>query len=337
MATAPPPSPAEQVLRLLGLGAIPRCIQVVVELGVPDRIGDEPRPVEELARDVDAHPLSLYRVLRFLSVHGLFVERPGRAFAHSDMSRTLASGPRSLRPMLRWHQAMGKAREALDYSVRTGRSAFEKVYGKTKFEWMADDPEMAALFDAANAQNARLIHSAILDVVDLSSFQRVVDVGGGTGTFLRLLLERHPQARGVLFELPHVAARATAELSGTSVATRVEVISGDAFERVPEGGDLYALVMTLHDFDDDHASRLLTNVRAAMRPEARVLIGENVLPATGPPTLGHFYDLLTLVVSPSGRERNEAELRALLESAGLALERVVDTARSTQALIARPA
>ena len=146
----------------------------------------------------------------------------------------------------------------------------------------------------------------------------VADVGGGTGAVLASVLAANDSARGILFDQPHVVAEADAVLRSAGVAERVTVVPGDFFTHVPEGADAYVLVRILHDWADDDAVRILRSVRAAMRPDARLLVVEAV---AGPPNedpLAKFLDLMMLV-SAGGRERTEAEWSALLTAGGFAV------------------
>jgi hypothetical protein len=107
-------------------------------------------------------------------------------------------------------------------------------------------------------------------------------------------------------------------LCAAAVADRVKVVPGDFFAEVPAGADAYVLARVLHDWTDEDAVRILHSVRAAMAPEARLLLVEAVV---GPPNedpAAKFLDLMMLV-SAGGRERTEDEWRVLLAAADLEL------------------
>ena len=130
---------------------------------------------------------------------------------------------------------------------------------------------------------------------------------------------------GVLFDSPQVVEGAHALLESQGLARRCEIVGGDFFEEVPPGGDLYALKWIIHDWDDAQSARILKNVRAAMRDGGRLILVEQVIPPDNEPSLGKFVDLNMLVMT-GGRERTEAEFRALYDAAGFRLTRVVHTA-----------
>jgi O-methyltransferase len=110
-------------------------------------------------------------------------------------------------------------------------------------------------------------------------------------------------------------------IAEAGVADRCDVLTGDFFQYVPAGADAYLLRHIVHDWDDEAATRILANCRAAMDADARLLLGEQVLPDGPAPSRAKRSDLEMLVIG--GRERTEAEYRELLERAGLRPTRVV--------------
>ena len=101
---------------------------------------------------------------------------------------------------------------------------------------------------------------------------------------------------------------------------------------MPAGGDLYLLKRVIHDWDDERAVAILRGCRAAMAERGRLLVIEHVLPPGTAPSWGKLLDLQMLVLTPGGRERDEAGGRVLFALAGLRLERIIP-ARPTASLI----
>ena len=99
-------------------------------------------------------------------------------------------------------------------SVRTGQTAFERLYGQPIFDYLAEHPEQARVFDAAMTGIHGRETAAMLDAYDFSGIGVLADIGGGNGSTLVGILERHPEMRGILFDLPGVAERAGAEHRG---------------------------------------------------------------------------------------------------------------------------
>lgn len=117
---------------------------------------------------------------------------------------------------------------------------------------------------------------------------------------------------------------ATKLLKANGIVDRVTVEGGDFFETVPTGGDAYILSHIMHDWNDDQCLTILGHCRKAMKPDARLLIVEMVLPPGDAPHPGKILDMVMLVLV-GGQERTEAEYAHLLDKAGFRLNRVVAT------------
>jgi hypothetical protein len=171
----------------------------------------------------------------------------------------------------------------------------------------------------------------VVAAYDFTRFSTIVDLGGGHGRLLALVLEAAPSATGVLPERELVLAEAEQQLRVEGLLPRCRLVAGSLFDTAPPDGDLYVMRRVIHDFDDDEAVAILTNVRRHLPAGAIVLLLESVVP---PGNLAHFATALDLdmMLFVGGRERTEPEFRALLGRAGLRVRRVVPTV-STIALI----
>jgi hypothetical protein len=285
-----------------------------------------PQPVEQIAQRVGAHRSALYRVLRALGDVGVVAELENRQFALTPLSELLRSDvPGSLRG---WATMVGMPFHRYPWTdlyetVLTGESAFDRVHGTKVFDYLAEHPEDAAIFDAAMTSISTNESVSIAKAYDFSRFNTIVDVGGGRGGLLAAILSANPHLQGVLFDVPTVVAGIDDELAAAEVVGRCEVVSGDFFDSVPDGADAYLLSAIIHDWDDDQAVQILRTCRAAMTDRACVLLAEIVLPVGPAPSMGKLADLEMLVMTAGGRQRTEAELRALLGRAGLRLTRTI--------------
>lgn len=324
---SPDTSPQAGMFQLLMGTFVTQAISVAARFRVADALVDGPRHVDEIAAEVGAHAPTLYRLLRVLGDVGVLSELDGRRFQLTPLGELLRSDvPGSLGGLARlfgseYHR---KGWTDLYESVRTGESAFARVYGQPQFDYLRTHPEEAALFDDAMTSVASAIY-ATLEVYDFSRFATVVDVGGGNGAYLAGILRANPEVRGVLFDLPDVVDRAKPLLAEAGVIDRCEIDGGSFFDRVPGNGDIYVLTAVVHDWDDERALRILRTCRAAMPAHAVLLLGEPVLPDGPEPSIGKLLDLETLI-GTTGRQRTESEFRDLLEQSGLRLTRIMRSA-----------
>ena len=320
-----PISSKQQLSQMIVGSWITQAIYVAAELGVADAVADGAGEIGSLARRTGAQAEPLHRVLRALASVGIFAEgEPGR-FSLTPLAEHLRSGATdSQRPLAimagtEFYRSWGE----LLYSAKTGRPAFDKVFGAPFFEYMAGAAERGRIYDAAMAGFHGAESEALLDAYPVAPFETVADVGGGNGSQLAAILQRHPQVAGILFDLPSVARRARDLLSDAGLLDRCRVVEGDFFRSVPQGADVYILRHIIHDWDDESAVTILRNCRDAMGPAGKVLVAENVIAEGNGPAFGKWLDLMMLVVG--GRERTEAEYGRLFSRAGLVLTRVVST------------
>ncbi|MEU7755587.1 methyltransferase [Micromonospora sp. NPDC049101] len=311
----PPPSDRAVVMRLMFGAWLQQALYVVAKLGVADALTAGTATADELAARVGAHPGALARFLRALCSVGLFAEPERGRFALNGPAELLRSDvPDSHRyiAILHGEEAYAACAEAL-HTARTGQPAFDRVYGKPYFDYLAEKPEARATFDAAMGQQTLV--PLVAETCDFSGAQRIVDIGGGIGVFLSSVLERTPGASGVLFDLPPAVERAERNIARLGLTDRVSVVGGSCFDAVPAGGDVYSIVRVLHDFDDGQVLTVLRNVRAAVRPDGRLFVFDALLPESSGVNPGRLADLGMLMVL-GGRYRTGADLAELVARAG---------------------
>jgi hypothetical protein len=308
-----------ELLRLVSGFHVAQAIHAAVELGVPDLLADGERTSDDLAEASGADPATLYRLLRALASLGVLHEAEGRHFSLTPLGQPLRSDvPGSVRG---WARLVGReyvwrSWGNLANAVRNGENSFRALYGADVFEWRAEHPEESAIFDEAMRSLTAPQAEAVLAAYDFSRFGIIVDVGGGNGTLLASLLAAHPAVRGILFDQAHVVTGGESVLQAAGVADRCEIVAGSFFEDVPEGGDAYVLKSIIHDWEDEEAIAILRACRAAMGPEAVVLLIERHLGGPNENPAAKLSDL-NMLVMPGGRERSDEEYAALFEQAGM--------------------
>ncbi len=316
----------DEVEKLYGLSDLitPMAIRVAATLRLADRIAAGTTTPTELAADVDVDPDALGRLLRYLAARGVFAEpEPGR-FALTGSAEPLRDDhPDQIRARLDLTSALGRADLAfgalLDV-VRTGKPGYPMVHGRGFWADLAGDPGLTASFDAVMAKD-QVLWAPWLAAQDWSGTHHVVDVGGGIGTLLIVLLQAQPHLRGTLVELPATAAAAERALAEAGLSGRCDVVAGSFFDRLPAGADVYLLSSIVHDWNDTDTTAILRRCAQAAGPDGRVLLGELV--ATGDEDRQAFTKMdLCMLVYLGGRERTLEDFAALAGAAGLAITSV---------------
>jgi hypothetical protein len=307
---------------------ISQALGTVVEIGIADQLAKGARQCRDLAREAGLSEDGLYRLLRALASVGVFAEGAKRRFKLTSMGQLLRSDhPESLAGYARFtaHDITWRPWGKLSYSVRTGMPAFDHVFHTPIFEHFSRNPEVAAVFDDAMTSISAMEAQATSDAYDFKGIGTLMDVAGGHGVLLATILRRHKNMHGILFDLPHVAAGASATFTRAGITSRVRIESGDFFKELPSGADAIMMKHILHDWDDDSATRILQTCHRALGKRGKVLIVDPVVPSGNTPHYGKLLDLEMLVLTPRGRERTKAEFAKLLEGAGFRLSRAIAT------------
>lgn len=323
---APPP---HAVLIQMGTAHwVSRMLFVAAKLGLADHLAKGPKTAAELAGPTQTHARSLHRLMRALANLGIFAEDMKGKFSLTPLGEALRTGaPGAARPAILtlgsdW---VNKGFENLLYSLQTGKSGVEKALGMPIFDYLGKHPDEASLFSETMVGFHGEEPAAVAAAYNFSGLSTIVDVGGATGNLIAAVIGKNPAAKGILFDLPHVVKDAAPLLQNRGVAGRVSIESGSFFERVPSGGDAYMLSHIIHDWSEEQCLTILGHCRKAMKPGARLLIIEMVLPPGNAPHPGKILDIMMLV-GPGGQERTESEYADLLGKAGFRLQRVVPTA-----------
>ena len=263
-------------------------------------------------------------MLRTLASLGVLTETADGEFSLTALGATLRSdSPDSLRDqaLFETSDCVWAACGRLVDSLRSGQPSFAAVNKRPLFTYLAEHPESGSIFNRFMTMQSKLQNAAIIASYDFSGARTVVDVGGGHGATLAAVLEHYPGLRGVLIDLPEVVGNAL-ELETSKFADRCGVVGDNVLNAVPTGGDIYMIKRVMMSFSDDDAGRILSNCRAAMRPDGKVLVIDPMLPDGSKPHYNRLTDLLMLVVA-GGRCRSEAEFRSLFDAAGLSVTQVI--------------
>lgn len=310
---------------------VSRTLYAAAKLGVADHLANGAKSAVELAESMQVHAPSLHRLMRTLASLGVLTELPERRFALTGLGEALKTGaPGAARSAVMYAGGPASQRgwDNLAYAVQTGKTGFEKANGMKLFDYLAQHPEDASLFSEMMIGIHGLEPAAIAAAYDFSVFGVIADIGGGTGNLLATILAQHPGPYGILFDRPHVVKDAPAMFKSKGVDARVSIDAGNFFQRVPEGADAYILSHIIHDWTDEECLTILSNLRKAMKPTARLLVVEMVLTDGDAPHPGKMLDM-AMLSQTGGEERSEAEYSLLLKKAGFCLTSVVPTRSST--------
>lgn len=305
-----PPNP-EAIMQALGGHLAAKYLMVAGQVGLFEVLGQGALPLDTLARHTSLPPRTL-RILADALVATGFLEREGDAYANSAVAATFlagAPGP-DMRPILRlWDQVVYQQWAGLEEALRTARATL----GYAHFT-----PAQQEIFSLGVAALTAPAAQALAAAYDFSGSRAVLDLAGGTGSFLRALLGRYPHLRTTLVELPATVEVVRQVLAQVPGGEAIEIIAGDVrTDPVPPGYDTIVLANIVHLFSPATNRALLQRIRAVADAETRLLLIDfwtdptHTQPGFAALMAGEF-----LIVSGDGDVYSVEEVRAWLHECG---------------------
>ncbi len=290
-----------------------------VRLSLFDHVRSGPRSVEDLSALTGLPVDGTDRLARAAASLKLLTREDDGRYGLGDLGAALLGNP-SVFAMVRHH---GDFYQDLADPVallrgRSRETRLARFWGYAG----AEDPVAETRADAGAysdlmADTQAFIAGEVLAAYPVGQHRRLVDLGGGSGTFALAAAKAAPDLDVTVCDLPAVAALAGARLQAAGLDGRARAVGSNFFDDpLPDGADLMTLVRILHDHDDTPVQHLLIRVRAALAPGGTLLIAEPMAGTRGAEAMGESYFGLYLWAMGSGRPRTCAELEALLREAG---------------------
>lgn len=297
----------------------PMAIRVAATLRLADHIAGGARTGEALAVAVGAEPDALGRLLGHLVTARVLAGEGDGVYGLTALGEQLRDDhPGGLRAWLDLEGAIGHADLSfveLLHTVRTGEPAFPRRFGRTFWDDLSADSGRAASFDALMGGRLAEEMPALAAAYPWGGLGRIVDVGGGDGSLLIAVLRAHEGLRGTVIDLAGPVARAEEAIADAGLGDRADAEVGSFFDPLPAGAGGYLLSGVLHDWDDEHAARILRRCAEAGSGTGKVLVVENVANVEG--STRDTEGDLRMLCYVRGRERTLGELGELAASAGL--------------------
>jgi O-methyltransferase domain len=298
----------------------------LARLRVADLLEQGPLSAIEIAERTGTNADAMARTLRALAYTGVFSRRSDGRFENNRVSRALLDEDDSSRAFAMYFASKSNQHAWADFpeTLRTGKNAFDRVHGSSVWDWFDAHPDERETFARAMMSITIAEGAGIATTYPFGETQKVCDVGGGRGTLLSEILLHHPKVQGVLVDAPGVLESAKSLLDARGVRERVQLVPGSFFDSVPSGADVYVLKTVLHDWDDERSIKILSVVRSAMKPGARLAIVDFICEADCD-HYGVMVDMQMMLVCGEGRERSRGDFERLLQATGFRIERLLFT------------
>ncbi|KAJ1704161.1 hypothetical protein LUZ63_003940 [Rhynchospora breviuscula] len=322
-------------ITMVGTAFLPLTLKAVLELGVLEIIkkgsaSASTQPVMMTAEDIaeqlpTKNPQAAAMLDRMLALLASFnivscaiekkekvVRRYGPAPFFKLLTKDEDGATVATISLLTMEQAFISAGQHLKEAVLEGGIAFEKAHGMKAFEYIGKDPSLRRLFDKAMMDGTTFFLKKMLETYQgFKDVHVLVDVGGGVGAALGVIVSKYPNIKGINLDLPIAIASAPPLLG-------VEHVGGDMFDCIPHG-DAILLMRVLHNWSDEHCVKILKNCYNALPNEGKVIIVDTILPVNPEPTTRSkdtFIKDVAMLINFGSKERTKIEFEKLAKEAG---------------------
>lgn len=284
---------------------------VANEVGLFEKLAEGPATLDELTRRIGI-PRRTTRIVADAMVALGFVERQGEQYQNGPVADSFLSGrsPTDLRALLRYmNRIVYPTLMKLEEVVRTGQTPSQQ------FKFTEEDQRLFSEgVEALTAGQAQTLATNY----DFSRHRSVLDLGGGTGSFLIAVLSEHSGVQGTLFELPGAVAVARQRLTGNPLESRIQIIAGDFFTTpIPAGHDAIIVANVIHLLSPERNLELLRRIRESVSDESRLLLVDLWTdPTHTEPLFAALMAGAFLLRSGEGDVYSEEEVRGWLQATG---------------------
>lgn len=296
----------------LGVSFWRACVlHTAVKLQVFTHLGSRSMDASQLAEKMKTDPRATGLLLNALSSLGL-LRKSGEAYCNTPFSlqHLDEQSPSFMGNIIYHYLHMYDHWGHLDEAVRTGKSIVKRE---------ERDEEAVKQFLLGMHNLAIRGAEVLASRLDLGDHRRMLDLGGGPGTYSLYFCRRNPQLTSVIFDLPDTESIAAKQIEAFQLPDRVRFHPGNFHkDPLPEGPfDLVFMSHILHGSSRSECSELVRKVFPVVSPGGEVIIQEFVLNEDKTePTFAAIFALNMLIHTPGGRSYSFDEMSAWLQDAG---------------------
>jgi len=287
-----------------------------------------PGTLDTLSHKIALKPLMIEKILLALMEIG-YVKKTQNIWQLSEKGKFLTSqhSPSLTHAQTLWMEEHLQSWKKVAVALQQEKSSFEGLYHQNWFDYIKSNPEKETLYHQALSHYAHNDYQAFGEIIDCTIHQSMADIGGSTGTLIKMLLKKYPHLEGIVLDRPSVLEKCMPQ-------PRLTFVSLDFFEQWPKCSfDGVILSRVLHDWNNDKAFHILKEVRKAIQDTGRLYIVENLLDKnTGSGALLN----LNMWVMTGGKERTLEEFKDLYSQAGFQLDTTFSLNRASSILVLQP-
>lgn len=250
------------MLDLAGMLAM-QAVTTAVELNIFTTLAQNPSTVAELAKRLQIEERGLLALMPALAALSYVEERNGR-YHNSKLTTKWLIEHDSFDAQALLHFWSAAGRDLLPHTtevIRTGKRPFEF------YDWTEADAALSNAYQRQLAMNALTAGPAVIKKLTLPDKPtRLLDVGGGHGTYSILMCQKYPQLEATILDYFAGLEMARQKLAGQPYASRITLQKGDMWEADwGTGFDMILLFNVLHQYDIETNVKLLQKAKQALK------------------------------------------------------------------------
>ncbi|MET7422811.1 methyltransferase [Dactylosporangium sp. NPDC005555] len=258
-----------------------RCLLAADELGLFDLLKTGPMTTDEICAKLGVREQAAPDFLNVLAVLGVLRKTGDEEFANSPAAaRYLVPGaPDYMGGMLKYYnKSLYAAWENLTgLLTRSDEAGSTDGNARENFSAILDDPAQARHLLEMMKEVNKLTGPALVEAIDWSGYDSVVDLGGADGRHLTTIASAHPHLRGSVFDLPQVRPFALEQIAAAGLEGRVEFHPGNFFADEFPPADVFIFGHILHNFAPETRYALVAKAYAALNPGGTILVIERMV------------------------------------------------------------
>ncbi len=288
-------------------------LHAAVKLDLFSTIGDKVLDADEIAQLTNADSRAMGMILNALCAMGLLCKK-GETYRNTEDARTFLckESPRYVGYMIMHHHHLMESWMRLDEAVLSGESVYPLMI-------QHDEESRRESFLMGMFNLAMGIAPELVPTLDLSGKTRLLDLGGGPGTYAIHFCKHNPQLTGTVFDLATTQPFAEQTIAKFGLTDRVKFSPGD-FHNDDLGGpyDVAWLSHILHGESPEDSSKIVAKAADALEPGGMMIIHEFILDDTrNGPLFPALFSLNMLAVTDSGQSYSENEIKEMMKAAGI--------------------
>lgn len=278
-----------------------------------DQLAAGPRPLAQIAADLGLEPRAARLFLNACAALGL-LQAEGEAYANSPVSQTflVQGSPAFMGNAVRYSDQLYDTWGRLEQGLRRGEPVLPAE------SYLGVDPERTRAFVHGMHDRASGIGRSLVGLVDLTGRRRMLDVGGGPGTYSALFARQYPTLRSVVLELEAVARIGREILAGSDAQDRVEFVTGDYHTSdFPAQRDVVLMSGMFHRESAQDCRRLIRKAAECLVPGGLLVVSDVFTDRGGAsPPFAALFGLNMMLTAPNGGVHADADVADWLGAAG---------------------